>query len=86
MPLISYVKTAMSKQLLISKSYDNSNRYTPYRGNLIHRTSGYSMLTSVGTDSGKVHNTKVVDNFVIFPAVLTHPHQTNGSGVVISES
>jgi hypothetical protein len=28
------------------------------------------MLTPVGTDSGKVHNTKVVANFVIFPMVI----------------
>jgi hypothetical protein len=28
------------------------------------------MLTPVGTDSGKVHNTEVVDHFVMFPASI----------------
>jgi hypothetical protein len=28
------------------------------------------MLIPVGTDYGKVHNTKVVNNSVIFPAVI----------------
>jgi hypothetical protein len=32
MSLISYVKTAMNKRLLISESHDDSNRCTPYRG------------------------------------------------------
>jgi hypothetical protein len=32
MPLISYVKTATNKRLLISESCGNSNRCTPYRG------------------------------------------------------
>jgi hypothetical protein len=32
------------------------------------------MLTPVGTDSGKVHNTEVVDNIVIFPmSINTSP-------------
>jgi hypothetical protein len=35
MPLISYVKT-VTKRLLISESHADSNRCTPYRGNLIH--------------------------------------------------
>jgi hypothetical protein len=38
MPLISYVKTATNKQLFISESHNDSNRCTPYRGNLIHMT------------------------------------------------
>jgi hypothetical protein len=32
MHLISYVKTAMNKWLLISESHSDSNRYTPCRG------------------------------------------------------
>jgi hypothetical protein len=32
MTLISYVKTATNKWLLISESRGDSNRYTPYRG------------------------------------------------------
>jgi hypothetical protein len=32
------MKTAMNKQLLISEGCGDSNRCTPYRGNLIHTT------------------------------------------------
>jgi hypothetical protein len=32
MPLISYVKTAKNKRLLISESHDNLNWCTPYKG------------------------------------------------------
>jgi hypothetical protein len=32
MPLISYVKTGMNKQLLISESHGDSNQCTPCRG------------------------------------------------------
>jgi hypothetical protein len=32
MSLISYVKTATNKRLLISESHGDLNRYTPYRG------------------------------------------------------
>jgi hypothetical protein len=38
MPLISYVKIATNKQLLISESHGDSNRWTLCRGNLIHTT------------------------------------------------
>jgi hypothetical protein len=38
MQLISYMKTTTNKQLLISESRDDSNRCTPYMGNLIHMT------------------------------------------------
>jgi hypothetical protein len=38
MPLISYVKTAMNKQLLISESRGDSNGCTPYRKNLTNTT------------------------------------------------
>jgi hypothetical protein len=36
MTLISYVKTATNKRLLISESRGDSNRCTSYRGSLIH--------------------------------------------------
>jgi hypothetical protein len=38
MTLFSYVKTATNKRLLISESHDDSNRCTPYRGNLTNTT------------------------------------------------
>jgi hypothetical protein len=45
MQLISYVKTAMNKRLLISESHGDSNRCTPCKGNLIHMT--HMLLTPV---------------------------------------
>jgi hypothetical protein len=38
MQLISYVKTATNKWLLIFESHSDLNRCAPYRGNLIHMT------------------------------------------------
>jgi hypothetical protein len=43
--LISYVKTATNKRLLISENHGDSNRYTPYRVNLIHTT--HTLFTPV---------------------------------------
>jgi hypothetical protein len=46
--------------------------FKPLKGDAVlsERSLLNSMLTPVGTDLGKVHNTKVVDNFVILPAVI----------------
>jgi hypothetical protein len=41
MTLISYMKTTMNKQLLISESRGDSNRCTPYGGNLINTTHAF---------------------------------------------
>jgi hypothetical protein len=50
MSLISYVKTATNKRLLISESYADSNQCTPCRGNLTSMPHAFHAQPAYGPD------------------------------------
>jgi hypothetical protein len=64
--------TAANKRLLISESRGDSNRYTPYRGNLIHTTCTLFVPVHVRQAYASCNQSSYVTTFHVVP---TRPKQ-----------